>query len=450
MELQKDRLLSFVARKGALVLGATVLILVLRLLKNIIVSRILEPELRGIWGLLSVVPTFLVSAGNLGIGSAITYYTGKKIYSSHYTLGAVFYSTLLFGVGLGFVASWLIGNNLFFSGETSLIEPYRPLIMAITPFFWLQIMVSGYLTGASEVERLTLFRIMESALPLLLFLIFFYLLSMNGLNAATYSWFWGLVAAVCCATLLLPLREAFPFRLSAKACKDFFWFGLRGHLGNFFNLIILRIDILFISHFLPPAALGYYMISTSIAELLLLLPEALVIPFTGSLFGASEKDSADFSRNVLRGVFWAMLGICLVAMLFSYPLLYVMFGSAYLPAWKSTLILIPGMLFLSVFYILKVDMNNKGCPGVTSLCVSVGAAINAVMNYFFIPQYGIEASALASTLCYMICAVLMLVVHCRQNNTNVFRVFSVTRTELALAGSAVCDRARAMLGGKKG
>ena len=196
MELQKDRLLSFVARKGALVLGATVLILVLRLLKNIIVSRILEPELRGIWGLLSVVPTFLVSAGNLGIGSAITYYTGKKIYSSHYTLGAVFYSTLLFGVGLGFVASWLIGNNLFFSGETSLIEPYRPLIMAITPFFWLQIMVSGYLTGASEVERLTLFRIMESALPLLLFLIFFYLLSMNGLNAATYSWFWGLVAAV--------------------------------------------------------------------------------------------------------------------------------------------------------------------------------------------------------------------------------------------------------------
>lgn len=450
MERREDKLLAFVARKGTLVLGATVLILVLRLLKNIIVSRILEPELRGIWGLLNVVPTFLVSAGNLGIGSAITYYTGKKIYSSNYTLGAVFYSTLIFGIGLGFVACGLIGNKLFFSGEADLIEPYRPLIMTITPFFWLQIMVSGYLTGASKVEQLTLFRIMESALPLILFLIFFYLLPMNSLDAATYSWFWGLVAAVCCATLLLPIRQSFPFLLSVKACKDFLWFGLRGHLGNFFNLIVLRIDILFISYFLTPAALGYYMISTSIAELLLLLPEALVIPFTGSLFGANEKDSAAFSRNILRGVFWAMLVICITAMLFSYPLLYVMFGNAYLPAWKSTLILIPGMLFLSIFYILKVDMNNKGRPGVTSLTVSVGAALNAALNLFFIPQYGIEVAALASTLCYLVCSVLMLMVYCRLNSTSVFSVFSVSRAELALVGSLARARLRALLRGKRG
>lgn len=450
MEQKQGKLISFVARKGALVLGATALVLMLRLLKNILVSRILAPELRGIWGLLSVAPTFLVSAGNLGLGSAITYYSGKKLYDARHTLGAAFWSTLVCGGALGLAAWHLVGAGYFFEGNTDRIDPYRILILAVTPFFWLQVMVRGYFTGVAQVERLTVVRILESALPLLLFLVFYFCLSMDRMDAATYSWFWGFVAAGACAVALLPLRQAFPPLLPAKACRDFLSFGLRGHMGNFFNLIVLRIDIVFISWFLTPADLGQYMIATSVAELLMLLPEAFLVPFTGALFGAEEKDSAAFSRNVLRMVFWGMLCVCLVTMLLARPLIHLLFGSAYLPAWGCTLALIPGMLFLAVFYVLKVDMNNRGRPGITSMTACAAAVLNVGLNWLCIPRYGIEAAAVASSCSYMVCALLMLGMYARLHGISLCAVLAVNRAERGAVLANVGARLQALRSGKEG
>ena len=445
MESRQGKLLRHVARKGALVFSGVALVLVLRLVKNIVISRILAPELRGIWGLLNVMPTFLVSAGNMGIGAAITYYSGKKLYDDRYTVGAALYSTLLCGSLLGAVAFFLIGQGLFFEGNTHLLEPYRMLIMLITPVFWLQLMANSYFTGTSLVGRLTLLRILESALPLVLFLVFYFGLAMESLNAATYSWFWGFAVLGLTAIFMLPLKENFPPLLSLKACRDMLWFGLRGHLGNFCNLIILRVDILFISYYLTPKDLGYYMIATSVAELLMMLPESLLIPFTSTLFGADERDSQAFSRNALRVVFWGMLCICLATMLVSWPLIFIMFGQAYLPAWGCTLALVPGMLFLSLFYVLKVDMNNRDKPGATSMVAGLAALVNILLNWAFIPGFGITAAALASTISYGICAVLLLILYARFSKMSLLYIFTVNRREMMLIAAKVRARVQTLL-----
>lgn len=430
MNKSQSNLISKVTNKGFFVLSIAILILSLRLAKNSIVSRILEPELRGIWGLLNIIPDFLVSIGNLGLGSAITYYIGKKIYSYQYGIGIIVFSCFYLGIPLGIAAWFVIGAGFFLEGNATLLLPYKFLIMVITPFFLLKTLSSAFLIGTSKVEKVTIYRLLESLFPLAFFLLFYFAFSFTNLDAATYSWFVGVCLAISFLVFMLPIKDAFPPLFSIYALKKFLGYGLRGHLGNFFNLIILRIDIMFISYFLTARDLGYYIVATSFSELLMLVPDSLIIPFTGILFAEEEKTGDLFAFNVLRLIFWVMLIVCFIAMIISKPFLYLLFGSNYMPALKCILLLIPGIFFLSIFYALKVAINNKGKPGLTSVVAGMAAFINVVLNFLFIPKYGIEGAALSASVSYMFCALLMLIIYSKLSNCPVLKLYYLSTHDI--------------------
>ena len=61
-------------------LAVTVILFLLRMIKNVVFTRLLGPSGRGVYGLLTTIPGLIISFGNLGFGLGSVYLLSKKKY----------------------------------------------------------------------------------------------------------------------------------------------------------------------------------------------------------------------------------------------------------------------------------------------------------------------------------------------------------------------------------
>jgi O-antigen/teichoic acid export membrane protein len=88
------------------------------------------------------------------------------------------------------------------------------------------------------------------------------------------------------------------------------------------------------------------------------------------------------------------------------------YGAKYTPAAPAMSILAVGLGFLTVFYILTFTLNGAGKNKIPMRMAILGAGLNAILNYLFIPRWGIIGSALAtSTTSFLVMLALLFYAH---------------------------------------
>lgn len=98
--------------------------------------------------------------------------------------------------------------------------------------------------------------------------------------------------------------------------------------------------------------------------------------------------------------FMLMLLIPSIALLsyFSPSAIRFFYGAKYTDAAPAMSILVFGVGFLTIFYILTFVLNGAGKNRVPMIFSIIGAVLNATLNYFFIQRMGLIGSALATTI----------------------------------------------------
>ena len=75
--------------------------------------------------------------------------------------------------------------------------------------------------------------------------------------------------------------------------------------------------------------------------------------------------------------------------------------------------MLPGLLFAQIFYaantIVSYGLSFEKKSGMILLSVTVAAVISVILNFIFIPQYGVFASTIASWAGY---GIMLLTVNC--------------------------------------
>jgi O-antigen/teichoic acid export membrane protein len=148
---------------------------------------------------------------------------------------------------------------------------------------------------------------------------------------------------------------------------------------------------------------------------------------------AHAKDEKSFSIKVaqLLRVSIIIEGLCSIILIFTakYIILFL-YGEEYFDSIKVLQILLPGVLILTIFKVLNMDLAGKGKPWVSMKAMLPALIINIIMNYLFIPKYGANGAALASTISYSLAAIVFLVLYSKEVKFSIHDIFRYSKADL--------------------
>jgi O-antigen/teichoic acid export membrane protein len=379
--------------------ATTILRFGIRLIKNVVFTRLLGPAERGVFALLTTIPELIVSFGNLGFGFGSMYLIAKRRYDLKKVIGNLLLFIFITGLCLVAVGYGIMTYKGILKDDSSVIVKLAPLVLFIIPFVLLQRFGEDLLMGVKEINFMNKLNLLFSLLPVVL-LVFFWLLTGNALNAAMYSWAISVVIFGVAAFAKVSSDIGFKFGLSAPYFKEAFSYGGRSFVSMFAGVLVRRIDYVLVSSMLGAEALGYYAVSVSIAEIVVTVPEAVNLPYLPIRLGLDNKEADSLTPIITRHVMFVMTLVCLIAALSGQLIILILFGKKFLPAYGSLVWLLPGVLLLSIHEIIRSDLYSYNLPGFVSWSAAVTLACNLVLNFILIPRYGISGAAISSSVSY--------------------------------------------------
>ncbi len=409
--------------------------LIIRLGRNALLARVLGPADRGLFSLISSLPELIMVAGNAGLSNAVSYHAAKKTRAFKILLGNANALTLLLSCILFVLSFWVVQQAWLNNDNTESLIQFQWFIACAIPFLLIKIVYQNLLNVRQKISQINLMSILESLQPLVLFLFLWLVMDMNALTAAVWSWFISLLCLSLCAVFFL--KSGFPVALNTNMQKDLLDFGFRGYLDTLFQKLLLRIDFIFVSAFIGNEALGYYSMATAAAEIILTIPNALIVPLFSFLLRTAADDKNTVTPIVLRLLITVMLISAALFALLGKVLIYILFGEAFLPAYEPLLILLPGIVFLSYVSLIRLDLLGHDKPGAISVISGVSVVLNIALNLLLIPHFGITGVAAASSIAYLFGAIGLYFLHSRISGLTAKETLILRRSDLALVANYV-------------
>jgi len=422
-QFAKDTAVTFTARVLSLVLGIAT---------SITIARLLGPEGKGIYTMAALLPSLVVTFGNLGIGPATVYYVARKQHRRQEILG----NNLLLGVLIGTIGA-LAGLIMILFFRQSIFPGVAPgylflalLMIPVNIFFSY---VNYILLGTQHIKEFNLSSILHAALFLIFIVLALWGLRagvMGALAAGVISWFLVDVAVFFWA------RRAtcgISFHVNPSYIKQALAYGIKAHLGNILGFLNYRVDMFFVNGFLDPLAVGFYSIGVGFVEKLWLISHAASTVLFPRVAGETdEQRRKEFTPLVARTVLWITALGALVIFFLSRWIVLLLYSKAFLPSVRPLQILLPGIVALSVGRVLANDVAGRGRVMLNNYAGLVTVATNVILNILWIPRYGIAGAAWASMCSYNTGSILQLFLYTRLSGNSWTKILLPQRGDLAL------------------
>ncbi len=391
------------AKLTAWTLAARIAGIIIRLARNILLARILGPLERGVLNAIVALIELVVLVVGFGLPTSAAYHAARDEQQRSFLPTLTIISAIV-GIFVSVIVYTLCHVPALFRGFEELVAPWALFAAATSVFFFVRLIIHHYLIGSGRVTSSNWLRLIESGLPLVLFLLFIWLWR-RDLPAAITSWTAG-YAAVALISILVVWRL---YREVGKpdmgVARSIVGFGVRSYWGNVFQVIIFRSDLLLLSILMGAEAVAFYAVAVVGAEMLLIFSEAGTTVATRMLLGGSSSKEAkrvQTTQNIARWTFYVMLPAGIFLALTGEFWIWLAFGSDFLPASPALFWLVPGMIFLAVSGFVKLDLTGRGRPGWISVVLSICAVTNLALNLVLIPKWGIVGAAIASSITYAV------------------------------------------------
>lgn len=422
-QFSRGMTITFAARIVGLILG---------IVTSIILARLLGPEGKGTYALAALLPALIVTFSNLGIGPATVYYVAQGRHPHREILG----NNIVIALGIGIIGVLAGLGAVFFFQESifpGVPQSYLLLALGLIPVNLFFTYLQSILLGAQKFKEFNLIAILRSLLFLAFIVIALWILEAGipgVLLAAMLAWF---ITNMVLLSWTWKIAGGLSFKMNSAYLRTASVYGLQAHLGNILGFLNYRIDILLVNGFLGPAAVGFYSIGVGLAEKLWLISQAAsTVLFPRVAAETDEKRRNDFTALVSRTILWLTASGAVVVFFLSHWIVKFLYSAAFLPAVHSFQILLLGIVALSVSRVLANDIAGRGKP-IMNTYVGLGTlTTNIILNFIWIPQYGIAGAAWASTVSYNVTLLARLFVYCRLSGNHWTVVLLPQRGDWAL------------------
>jgi len=174
-------------------------------------------------------------------------------------------------------------------------------------------------------------------------------------------------------------------------------------LASVFTIIYVRIDQIFIRHFLDAASVGFYSAGVRLVEVANIVPTILVIGLYPAILGVRNDSEDEYKRRTrFQFALLAVSGflITILCLALAHPLIALIFGNAFIagvPAFRIYALSIPfifiGAQIINILYTEDLRRSLIATTGIP-------ACINIILNIFWIPAYGIIGASWATLISF--------------------------------------------------
>jgi O-antigen/teichoic acid export membrane protein len=219
-------------------------------------------------------------------------------------------------------------------------------------------------------------------------------------------------------------------------------FGTRALPGTLAERLQLRADSFLINIILGVRETGIYSVTSGLAETLWYVPNALgTVMFSRAV--DPKADAGRIASVLTRTTLAVALAMAVPAFILGPRLVRTVYGSQFADAGVALRLILPGIVAYSVVAVLSRYITGRGRPGTGTLILIAGLVVNVGINLVLIPRYGIVGAAAASSVSYLVTAVLTLVVFHRMSGRGWLETLVLRRSDLfALVGALRAGVAR--------
>ena len=373
---------------------------------GILVARLLGPESFGILIVLNVTVSTSIQLSSMGLPTANTYFTAgdRRLLAPAAVNGLLF---VLTASSVFTLAIWACSSYFL---------PGVPLSIAAIglfsiPFQLATLIVSNLFLAQGDIKHSNFIDLFNQSFviinPVLALLIFggglLLLLSMNLIAAAGVS----IVTSVLLYRYVAAEDIDARWRADLGLLKKMLRYALKGHVFWAATMVMLRIDVVLLNSFRGPVEAAVYGVATQYTLFLMLLPNVVANLMLQRVASSPEK-AVEFSSVAARHVALSLFIACLLSIPAAY-LLPIAYGPGFVGAPALVWILLPGVFFWGVQLTLVQYFVGTGLPIVIPALWVATLLINIALNLTFIPRFGAEAAAAASTICYFLIFVAVFI-----------------------------------------
>jgi len=415
-----DTSITFVARTLQLAFGIGI---------SVIIARILGPQGKGIYSLAILLPVFLISFGNVGIGQASVFYVGKRIHLPKEIFGNNIILSFLLGIFSFFIGLIII---LFFSDYLfpEIAKTYLFLALFLIPLQFFLSFINYLLLGMQRIKEYNFINIFQPFIFLVLLLIFLLTLKLGVEEVIVANILSCFATIIVLFYLAKRIIGVFHLCFNKSYIKDAFGYGFKLYLGNIIQFLHYRIDIFLVNIFLNPLAVGFYSIAVVLVEKIWLISQSAgIMLFPKVSSETNKKNLKEFTPLVCRNILLVTL-IGAILLFFIGRLLIVFFYSEkFLNSILPFQILLIGAVTMSGWRILANDLYGRGRPELNIYISFMSVVLNIILNILWIPKFGIAGAAWATSVSYTFAFILILFIYSKISKNSIRNIIFIKASD---------------------
>ena len=376
-------------------------------LLNIYVARVLTTEDYGLINYAASLIAFFSSLGTLGFNGVITKkFADDEEKKDEYIGSAVVYR-LLFSIVAVIILQLIV--RLTEPNNTTLhLVIFCQSLTIVFGSFDLVIYWFRYKTQAKIVAILRLAAFAISAIWRLAVLA-------NSKNIVAYVFGVSVETIVFAVLLIIAFRKVSRGKLKFKndTARNLIKMSYPFIFSSILVTIYGQVDKLMLNTMIDKTAVAYYSVSLTLAGAISIIPQALIEGFRPDILSFRNTDMEKYRRRLMQLyclVFWICIAYCLFITFFAKYIILVLYGEKYLPAVGSLSLIVWYTSFSYLGAINNIYMVAENKIKWVQVTTLVGAVLNAILNYVFIPILGVEGASLASLITQIITNFVLLAI----------------------------------------
>lgn len=230
----------------------------------------------------------------------------------------------------------------------------------------------------------------------------------------TYALIYMLDAMIIGIALLIAyfrVREKVsPWRVSFAYAKNLLsqsWYLI---LSGLIVTLYMRVDQVMLGAMLPDKIeLGIYSAAVRVAEMWYFVPMAIITSFKPVIMRNKSIDEYSYKTSVqalYTIVAWSGIGFGILILLFSKPIIGMLYGTEYLKAASILSISVWAGTFAMLGSARSVWLICEGLQKYSVVYISIGFVTNIALNFLLIPSYGGYGAAVATLVAQIVVAMV--------------------------------------------
>jgi O-antigen/teichoic acid export membrane protein len=400
---------------SVLTLGTRIVTFVFNMGTIIIISRILGPSDYGIYSLLILIPTLLITVGTPAIGLSNVYLSGRgehdinKIAGNSITGAAIFSFTLLISI--------LLTSRIPLFWDFLVSKSITPQIFWVTllaiPFMLIFFYFTSIIRGTGRILEFNLTNTLVVIIHLLVVVILTLARVSNLLGYIIGFVVYYFIASIV-AFYFLSRFAKIDLSGDRGLFKSVVKYGTKAYLWNLITFMDRRLDLIIVGILLTSTEIGYYSNAIGLVEKMWFLPESIAVVLFPFVASSNDGDSRKLVPITSRNTFMLMFVSSLIVGVFAKPIIVTLFGVDYLPAVNLLRLLLPGTIFFSVARLITVAYAGMGKPEMGAITAFISLSLMVGLIFVLFPIWGVNGVAIAATVGYSFAALIIVFTYSRQ------------------------------------